>query len=35
VAFALLAWWLLTLRPVPTSVSTPDQAPAAPLVATP
>ncbi len=31
VAFALLAWWLLTLRPIPTAASAPDQAPAAPL----
>jgi hypothetical protein len=34
VAFALLAWWLLALRPVNIPDRTPDQAPGAPLVAT-
>jgi hypothetical protein len=34
VGFALLAWWLLTLRPLPTPASTPDQAEAVPLAAT-
>ncbi len=33
-AFALLAWWLLTMRPVPSTASEPDEAQPAPLVAT-
>jgi hypothetical protein len=33
-AFGLLAWWLLTLRPVPTSAVTPDPAPTGPVAAT-
>jgi hypothetical protein len=34
VAFGLLAWWLLTLQPVPAPDRAPDAAPVAPLVAT-
>lgn len=34
VAFGLLAWWLLTLRPIPNPEPTPDRAPNPPLVAT-
>jgi hypothetical protein len=34
VAFGLLAWWLLALRPVPPPERVPDAAPTTPLVAT-
>jgi hypothetical protein len=34
VAFGLLAWWLVTLRPVPSTGATPVRAPAPPVAAT-